>query len=47
MQALSLLDREDLLTLIAEGEAVIDCQFCHERYVFDRGVLEEVLSALD
>jgi molecular chaperone Hsp33 len=47
LQALSLLDREDLLTLIAEGEAVIDCQFCHERYVFDRGVLEEVLSALD
>jgi molecular chaperone Hsp33 len=47
LQALSLLDREDLLTLIVEGEAVIDCQFCHERYVFDRSVLEEVLSALD
>ena len=47
LQALRLLDREDLLTLIAEGEAVIDCQFCHERYVFDRSVLEEVLSALE
>jgi molecular chaperone Hsp33 len=47
LQALRLLDREDLLTLIAEGEAVIDCQFCHERYVFDRSVLEEVLSGLD
>lgn len=47
LQALRLLDREDLLTLIAEGEAVIDCQFCHERYVFDRSILEEVLGALD
>jgi molecular chaperone Hsp33 len=47
LQALGLLDREDLLTLIAEGEAVIDCQFCHGRYIFDRSVLEEVLGALD
>jgi molecular chaperone Hsp33 len=47
LQALRLLDREDLVTLIAEGEAVIDCQFCRERYVFDRAVLEEVLAALD
>jgi redox-regulated HSP33 family molecular chaperone len=41
-----LLDREDLLTLIAEGEAVIDCHFCRERYVFDRSTLEEVLASL-
>ena len=47
LQALRLLDREDLLTLIAEGEAVIDCHFCHERYVFDRSVIEDVLSALE
>ena len=47
LQALRLLDREDLLTLIAEGEAVIDCHFCHERYVFDRSVLEGVLSTLE
>lgn len=47
LQALRLLDREDLLTLIAEGEAVIDCHFCHERYVFDRSVVEEVLRALE
>ena len=47
LQALRLLDREDLLTLIAEGEAVIDCHFCHERYVFDRSVVEDVLSALE
>ena len=44
LQALRLLDRGDLLGLIAEGEAVIDCHFCHEQYVFDRGVLEEVLA---
>jgi molecular chaperone Hsp33 len=46
LRALSLLDREDLLTLIAEGEAVIDCHFCRERYVFDRSTLEEVLASL-
>jgi molecular chaperone Hsp33 len=45
LQALRLLDREDLLTLVAEGEAVIDCHFCHERYVFDRSVVEDVLAA--
>jgi molecular chaperone Hsp33 len=44
LQALRLLDHDDLLTLIAEGEAIIDCHFCHERYVFDRSVLETVLS---
>jgi molecular chaperone Hsp33 len=47
LQALRLLDREDLLTLIAEGEAVIDCHFCHERYVFDRSIVEDVLRALE
>lgn len=47
LQALRLLDREDLLTLIAEGEAVIDCHFCHERYVFGRSVIEDVLNALE
>jgi molecular chaperone Hsp33 len=47
LQALRLLNREDLLTLIAEGEAVIDCQFCRERYVFDRSVLEDVLAGLE
>ena len=45
LQALRLLDRDDLLTLIAEGEAVIDCHFCHERYVFDREVLQGILDA--
>ena len=44
LQALRLLDRDDLLTLIAEGEAIIDCHFCHERYVFDRDVLQAILD---
>ena len=26
--------------LIAEGEAVVDCHFCKERYVFDVAELE-------
>lgn len=46
LQALRLLDRDELLSLIAEGEAVIDCHFCHESYVFDRAVLEDVLNDL-
>ena len=46
LQALRLLDQDDLLALIAEGEAVIDCHFCHERYTFDRAVLEGVLAEL-
>lgn len=44
LQALRLLDEDDLLVLIAEGEAVIDCHFCHERYVFDHTVLQTVLN---
>jgi molecular chaperone Hsp33 len=46
LRALSLLPREDLLTLIAEGEAVIDCHFCRERYTFGREDLEVILAAL-
>jgi molecular chaperone Hsp33 len=30
-----------------EGQAVIDCHFCHERYVFDREELEELLRELN
>lgn len=43
-QALGLLDVEDLRELIAEGEAVVDCHFCHERYIYGREVLEEILE---
>jgi molecular chaperone Hsp33 len=46
LRALSLLPREDLLTLIAEGEAVIDCHFCRERYTFYRDDLAVILAAL-
>ncbi len=30
-----------------EGQAVIDCHFCHERYIFTRADLEELLAELD
>ncbi len=42
-QALRMLDSEDILTLLAEGEAVVDCHFCHARYEFDREELEAIL----
>ena len=45
-QALRLLDRNDLALLIAEGEAVVDCHFCHERYVFDVADLHDLLAEL-
>lgn len=35
LQAISILPQEDLDILIEEGEAVVDCHFCRERYVFD------------
>ncbi|MCB0115055.1 MAG: Hsp33 family molecular chaperone HslO [Caldilineaceae bacterium] len=43
-QALQLLPAEDLHSLIAEGEAVVDCHFCHERYVFEREELQTLLA---
>ena len=39
LQAISILPKEDLDILIAEGEAVVDCHFCKEQYVFDVGEL--------
>jgi molecular chaperone Hsp33 len=38
-KALRMLDPEDQLALIAEGEAIIDCHFCHARYTFSRDEL--------
>jgi len=40
-----MLDAEDVLALLAEaeGEAVVDCHFCHARYEFDREDLEGIL----
>jgi molecular chaperone Hsp33 len=43
-EALKILDLVDLQTLLMEGEAVIDCHFCHERYVFDRAELEALVA---
>ncbi len=39
-KALRMLPPDDRLSLIAEGEAVVDCHFCHSRYVFSREELE-------
>jgi molecular chaperone Hsp33 len=44
LQALSLLNREDLIGLIAEGEAVVDCHFCHEQYIFKNDELEALMA---
>ncbi len=44
--ALKLLDRADLEALIEEGEAEVTCQFCGERYAFDREELEEILEEM-
>ena len=46
-QALRLLDRNDLELLIAEGEAVVDCHFCHERYLFSPEDLARLLLELE
>lgn len=43
-KALTMLGREDLETLIDEGQAVVDCHFCHERYIFGREALEMILE---
>lgn len=44
--ALTLIGREELAALLAEGEAIIDCHFCHERYRFDRDELAAILAEL-
>ena len=43
-QALLLLGRADLEELLQEGEGVVDCHFCGERYTFDRQALRELLT---
>ncbi|MCP4419616.1 MAG: Hsp33 family molecular chaperone HslO [Chloroflexi bacterium] len=46
-QALISLGREDIKNIIDnEGEAVVDCHFCHEQYVFSRKELEILLGIL-
>jgi len=47
-QALISLGREEVESILeTEGEAVVDCHFCHERYVFDRAELEALLAGGD
>lgn len=45
--ALKVLGEDEILALIVEGEAVVDCHFCHERYVFDREELAAILDELE
>jgi molecular chaperone Hsp33 len=46
-QALISLGADELRQIIAtEGEAVVDCHFCHEQYVFSREELEALLETL-
>lgn len=45
-QALKLIGRNEVAELMDEGEAIIDCHFCHERYRFDRSELEVILGEL-
>jgi molecular chaperone Hsp33 len=45
-QAIKLLGRSDVEELLAEGEAIIDCHFCHERYLFDRSDLQAILDEM-
>jgi hypothetical protein len=46
-----MLGPDDRLALIAEGEAIIDCHFCHARYTFSRDELvalhEEAMAERD
>ena len=44
-QAIRMLDREDLEQLMAEGQAVVDCHFCHQRYIFSVEALETILES--
>jgi molecular chaperone Hsp33 len=47
-KALITLGREEIEQLLAdEGQAVIDCHFCHEQYVFDVIELELILEELE
>jgi molecular chaperone Hsp33 len=45
-EALIALGRAELESLIEEGEAVVDCHFCHQRYIFGREALETILDKL-
>ena len=47
-KALVALGREELAALLeTDGQAVVDCHFCHERYVFEREELELILEEIE
>ena len=47
-QALIMLGPEEIAAILeTEGQAVIDCHFCHEQYVVDRESLELLLARFD
>lgn len=46
-QAIKVLGEDEIVALIAEGEAVVDCHFCHARYVFDQNALQGILDELE
>lgn len=46
-RSLKFLTEDDLLALIIEGEAVVDCYFCQTRYVFSSDELLDVLNEME
>ena len=44
--ALLSLGEAEIQSLMAEGEAVVDCHFCHERYIFGPEALQTILEEL-
>lgn len=45
-KALMLLGRAEVESLLAEGEAVVECHFCHERYYYGVEALETILDEM-
>lgn len=45
-KALLLLGRAEIESLIEEQEAIVDCHFCHRRYIFGAEALEMLLEKL-
>jgi molecular chaperone Hsp33 len=43
-KALIATGRSEIEQLIAEGQAIVDCHFCHKRYIFGREALETILD---
>lgn len=46
-QALEMMNYDDILALLLEGQAVVDCHFCYTRYEFGRDELEAILHKVE